>query len=60
MTGGIVFVAALPGDTLRTVAGQLDERGDLVVLTAAVAENGVRTTRLGTGNVDKPGWRNAH
>lgn len=54
----IVFVLALQSDTLGDIAEQLDERGDAVVVVAPVAEDGLWTTQLVTGDgYQRPGWR---
>jgi hypothetical protein len=56
-TGEVVFVAALPVDAIESVANQLDERGDRIVVAAAVVENGVWTTQMGAGSPPDPSWK---
>jgi hypothetical protein len=55
--GEVVFVAAAPADRMRAVADQLDGRGDRIILAAAVAENGLWTVRVASGDAAGPQWK---
>jgi hypothetical protein len=46
-SGEVIFVCVVASDTLGFVIDQMDERGDVVTIAAAVADNGVYTTQLG-------------
>lgn len=59
------FVCVLPTDLLGDLIDELDPRGDALTLAAPVAENGVFTTQVGSGDtpefaawatMDRLGW----
>ncbi len=54
--GEIVFVMAVPADTLGTFMDQLYEGGDAMVICAALADSGVFMMTLASGKQDAPGW----
>lgn len=55
-TGEVVFVAALPADTLGFFMAQMYDEADVLVICASVAEQAVFTMTLASGKGDAEGW----
>jgi hypothetical protein len=54
--GEVVFVAALPADTLGMFMDQLYDKDDALVISAAVADDGLFTMTLASGVRTEDGW----
>lgn len=54
--GEVVFVAAVPSDTLGSLMDQLYEADDALVICAAVADRGVFTMTMASGRHELEGW----
>lgn len=56
VTGEVVFVAALPADSLGFFMDQLYDHDDALVIAASVADHGLFTMTLGSAHSDTEGW----
>jgi hypothetical protein len=55
-SGLLLFVCAVPSDTVRTIMEELDPRGDAAVVAVSVADEWLWTTHFAYGDEKRPNW----